>query len=164
MADSAELLNPASLWAISDFVVHDGREAPPQFRIDPPTVNRFVGRLRTVRDGAIVCVKANLCHSFFAIAFPHLRARIVLLTVEGDWPAPGPHRDALDDDRIICWFGQNCDLEVPHPSCADADRRRRAALATRQAARAAERAPADAGAGGQAVAGPGVVPPDTVAS
>ena len=37
------------------------------------------------------------------------------MTVEGDWPAPGPHRNHLDDDRIAVWFGQNCDLDAPHP-------------------------------------------------
>jgi hypothetical protein len=111
----AVLLNPASLWAISDFVVHDGRDAPPEFRFNPPVVSRFLARIATVSDGDIVCVKANLCRAFFAIAFPRLRARIVLLTVEGDWGAPGPHLPQLDDDRIICWFGQNCDLAAPHP-------------------------------------------------
>jgi len=114
----AVLLNPASLWAISDFVVHDGRDAPPEFRFNPPTVSRLLARIETVRDGDIVCVKSNLCRAFFAIAFPRLRARIVLLTVEGDWGTPGPHLPQLEDDRIIRWFGQNCDLMGPHPKFA----------------------------------------------
>jgi len=38
----------------------------------------------------------------------------VLVTAEGDWAAPARHRHRLADPRIIRWFGQNCDLEVPH--------------------------------------------------
>lgn len=115
LPDDTVLLNPGSLWAISDFVMHDGRDAPPEFRFNPPTVSRFLARINTVQDGAVVCLKGNLRDPFFAIAFPRLRARIVLLTVEGDWSAPGPHLRHLDDERIIRWFGQNCDLTAPHP-------------------------------------------------
>ncbi|MBS0640933.1 MAG: hypothetical protein JSS43_13730 [Proteobacteria bacterium] len=113
--DDVVLLNPATLWAIADFVIHDGRDAPLEFRINPPTIARFLARIASVPDGAVVCLKANLRDAFFTTAFPRLRARIVLLTVEGDWSAPGPHLRHLDDERLICWFGQNCDLMMPHP-------------------------------------------------
>ncbi len=107
-ADAA-LLNAASLWQISDFVIHEERDVLPEFRFNPLEVQRFVARIAAVRDGNIVCVRSNLCRAIFAIAFPRLRPRIVLVTAVGDWPEPGLHRSRSDDEWILCWFGQDRD-------------------------------------------------------
>ncbi len=71
--------------------------------------------LRQVRDGAVVYIQTDMVGGFFAEVFPHLRARVVLVTIGRDWATPGPRHRHLDDTRIIRWFGQNCDLCAPHP-------------------------------------------------
>jgi hypothetical protein len=114
LPEGTVLLNPGSLRAAADFVVHDGRDGPPELRRTPATLDALLLRIESLSDGAVVYVKSNLQEGFFKHAMPRLRAGIVLITAEGDWASPGPHRRYLDDTHIIRWFGQNCDLAEPH--------------------------------------------------
>ena len=112
LVEGTVLLNPVPLRAACDFIVHDEPVAP---ATSPPVLAAFLAQLDRVRDGAVIYVKTNLLEGFFAAAFPRLLGRIVLVTAENAWSAPGPYRAFLDDPRLVRWFGQNCDLVAPHP-------------------------------------------------
>lgn len=94
----------------------DGGTVPwPPLQGDPRPLSAFLARIGEVRDGATVYVKTDMLDAFFALAWPRIEARIVLVTAGEDWSSPAAHARWLDDPRIIRWFGQNCDLEAPHP-------------------------------------------------
>ncbi|HEX5454567.1 MAG TPA: hypothetical protein VFX06_12305 [Stellaceae bacterium] len=112
---STILHNYGDLRDSCDFIVDDGQGVPPHIARQPRPIDAFIQEIDRVRDGAVVCVRTNLVDGFFATAFPRLRASIVLVTIGSDWSTPGRHARHLYDARVLRWFGQNCDLSVPHP-------------------------------------------------
>jgi len=115
LEESAVLRNQQNIRDACDFAVDDGGTMPwPPLQGDPRPLSAFLARIGEVRDGATVYVKTDMLDGFFALAFPRVAARIVLVTAGEDWSSPGAHARHLDDPRIIRWFGQNCDLEAPH--------------------------------------------------
>ena len=52
---------------------------------------------------------------FFERIFPFIKVPFILITnrEDDDRSAPGEYAAYLDDDRIIAWFGQNCDCYHP---------------------------------------------------
>lgn len=112
---SALLKNRQDFRAPWDFAVDTPtRSLDPAMRIVPGSVEALLGRLGELRDGAVVYVKSNMLAGFFAAAFPLIRVRFVLVSAGSDWAAPGVHRHALDNPKLIRWFGENCDLSEPH--------------------------------------------------
>lgn len=63
---------------------------------------------------SIVYIETDYLEHFFKNIFPKINNSIILVTHNGDWPTPGIFIDYLNDQRIIMWFGQNCDIDV-HP-------------------------------------------------
>ena len=81
----------------------------------PAPVDAFIERLNEVAAGATVFVCTTLLADFFARAFALIPRPIVLVTGSSDWSAPGVHRHALENPKIIRWFSENGDLAQPHP-------------------------------------------------
>jgi hypothetical protein len=106
------LKNRAALSDCCDVAFHceDGQENLGRAQIDV-----FIDRLGEMRAGMTVFVRSTLVDYFFNIAFARIRQPFVLVTGGSDWPSPGIHHDALDDSRIIRWFGEDSDLPAPHP-------------------------------------------------
>jgi hypothetical protein len=113
---AAVLKNIADFEAPWDFAVTLPVRCPdPAMRLAPGSLESFLGRIDELRDGAVVYVRTNLLAGFFATAFPLIRTRVVLVSAGSDWSGPGIHRHALDNPKLIRWFGENCDLAGPHP-------------------------------------------------
>jgi hypothetical protein len=117
LPEMAVLKNHQNLRALCDIVV---AEPPPGkgmegWAHDPGLFAPLLNHLADLRDGAVVYIRSNVLDRFFAEAFPQIQARILLVTATGDWGTPGSHRRHLDDPRILRWFGENCDLGIPHP-------------------------------------------------
>lgn len=106
------LKNRATLPDSCDFAIHceDGQEG-----LAPELIGAFIDRLGEMRPGATVFVRSTLLAPFFDRAFPLIRQSFVLVTGGSDPASPGPHRAALEDPRIIRWFGENSDLPAEHP-------------------------------------------------
>jgi hypothetical protein len=113
---SSVLKNRANLRQACEFVIDRAlRRTDPAMAIIPGTVDAFIERIGEVRDGAIVYVRSTLLAPFFDRAFALIRKRFVLVTGGSDWASPAIHRHTLDNPKIIRWFGENCDLTLPHP-------------------------------------------------
>ncbi|HEY2892115.1 MAG TPA: hypothetical protein VGJ31_15880 [Dongiaceae bacterium] len=106
------LKNRATLSDCCDVAFHceDGQENLGRAQIDV-----FIDRLGEMRAGMMVFVRSTLVDYFFNIAFARIRQPFVLVTGGSDWPSPGIHHDALEDFRVIRWFGEDSDLPAPHP-------------------------------------------------
>ena len=114
--DSAILKNQQNLFEACDFLIHDGTGGVcMELRQNPRLQDAFMREIDAVHDGAVIFVKSSMVKGFFDAAFPRLRARFVLVTAGEDWSTPGPYDRHLDDQRIIRWFGYNCDLASRHP-------------------------------------------------
>ncbi len=68
----------------------------------------------TVAAGSIIYIEVDYVGYFFQHIFPRIQHPIILISHNGDMPAPGAYKSYLDDSRIIKWFGQNCDTKT-HP-------------------------------------------------
>ena len=68
----------------------------------------------TVAAGSIIYIEVDYVGYFFNYVFPRIQHPIILISHNGDMPAPGAYKSYLNDSRIIKWFGQNCDIS-PHP-------------------------------------------------
>jgi hypothetical protein len=84
--------------AICDFVVDEKRI--------PFDTNR-------VQHGDVIFVKGEYLHFFFKKIHRRINKRYILVTHNSDDPAPGRFPYLLPDDKIIAWFGQNCDAFHP---------------------------------------------------
>ena len=109
---SVVLKNQQNLFEACDFLIHDGIGGVPP---DPRLLDAFLNEIDAVHDRAVIYVKSSLIKGFFEIAFPRLSTSFVLVTAGEDWATPGPYCCHLNDQRIIRWFGQNCDLRARHP-------------------------------------------------
>jgi hypothetical protein len=113
---SAVLKSRTNLRPGFEFAIDRARRAgDPAMSIVPGSVDAFIERLDEVRDGATVYVRSTSLAEFFARAFALIPKRFVLVTGGSDWASPAIHRHALDNPKIIRWFGENCDLVLPHP-------------------------------------------------
>jgi hypothetical protein len=118
LPDTAILKNHSQLRALCDLVIvetTDAVAAALRWGPAPATFAPLDDRLADCQDGAIVYVRSGLLDRFFAEIFPRIAVRVVLVTGWSDAPTPGVHRRWLDDPRILRWFGENCDLDAPHP-------------------------------------------------
>jgi hypothetical protein len=114
--ETVVLKNQQNLFEACDFLVHDGTGGVAQeLQRNPRRLEAFLREIDDVRDNAVIFVKSSMMQDFFETAFPRLSARIVLVTAGEDCSTPGPYYRYLDDQRIIRWFGYNCDLVTPHP-------------------------------------------------
>jgi len=68
----------------------------------------------TVMAGSIIYVEVYELGYFFNTIFPRIHEPIILISHNGDMPAPGAFAEYLNDPKIIMWFGQNCDIKG-HP-------------------------------------------------
>lgn len=112
LAAGTALKNRATLPDSCDFAIkcEDGEE-----NLGPALVNAFIERLGEMQPGAAIFVRSTLMAFFFDRAFPAIRQPFVLVTGGCDSPSPGPWRHALEDPRLIRWFGEDSDLPSPHP-------------------------------------------------
>lgn len=62
---------------------------------------------------SIIYIETHGLAFFFEHIFPQIKSPIILITHNSDHPAPGKFVHYLNDERIIRWYGQNCD--VIHP-------------------------------------------------
>jgi len=112
LAADTVLKNRATLPDSCDVAIkcEDGAE-----NLGPALVNALIDRLDEMQPGATIFVRSTLMAPFFDRAFPLMHQPFVLVTGGCDSPSPGPWRDALEDPRLIRWFGEDSDLTVPHP-------------------------------------------------
>jgi hypothetical protein len=114
--ESVVLKNQQSFFEACDFLIHDGTDGVSlELQRNPRLLHEFLGEIDAVHDGAVIFVKSSMMKDFFELAFPQLNTRFVLVTAGGDCSTPGQYCRLLDDQRIIRWFGCNCDLDTPHP-------------------------------------------------
>jgi len=106
------LKNRATLPDSCDFVIQceDGQES-----LGPALADALIDRLDEMKPGAAIFVRSTLMAPFFDRAFPLIRRPFVLVTGGCDTGSPGPWRYALEDPRILRWFGEDSDLTGPHP-------------------------------------------------
>lgn len=67
-----------------------------------------------IEPSSIIYVEVGSLGYFFSTVFPQIKNQIILISHNGDMSAPGNYASYLDDQKIIMWFGQNCDT-VGHP-------------------------------------------------
>jgi hypothetical protein len=113
---SVVLKNQQNLFEACDFLIHDGTGGVSQeLQANPRLLDAFMDEIDAVHDGAVIFVNPPMMAGFFDVAFPRLNGRFVLVTVGVDWSTPGQYCRHLEDQRIIRWFGCNCDLATRHP-------------------------------------------------
>jgi hypothetical protein len=114
--ESLSLKNQQNLFEACDFLIHDGAGGVSQeLQNNPRLLDAFMNEIDAVHDGAVIFVNSPMMASFFDVAFPRLNRRFVLVTAGTDCAAPGAYGRHLDNQRIIRWFGCNCDLRAPYP-------------------------------------------------
>lgn len=69
---------------------------------------------KTIPSKSVIYVKTCYLEYFFQEIFPRIQNPIILLTHNGDPSVPNTYAHYLDDQKIIMWFGINCDIP-PHP-------------------------------------------------
>jgi hypothetical protein len=111
-AAGTALKNRATLPESCDVAIQceDGEE-----KLGPALVDAVIDRLGEMQPGGAIFVRSTLLAPFFNRAFPLIRQPFVLVSGGCDTASPGPWRDALDDPRLIRWFGEDSDLTLPHP-------------------------------------------------
>lgn len=87
-------------------------ERPKQFPWYPATLTPQIAPC--IQPSSVVLVDTKYLPLFFTEIFPHIQARIILITTDGDESAPKQHLTYLQHDKIIHWFALNCDIRVPH--------------------------------------------------
>ena len=99
-----------------DFALDDGGTWPsPTLQRDPRPLERLLSQVRDVRDGDVIYVKSDQKGEFFERVLPLLTSSFVLVTAGEIHENPREFGRYLEDPRLLRWFGQNCDLDVPHP-------------------------------------------------
>lgn len=88
-----------------DFITGNGFANLADHRLDYE--HKFDPKVVHARD--IIFVKTDHLSIFFHELFPQISVPIILITHNSDYASPGAFASYLDDDRIIMWFGQNCD-------------------------------------------------------
>jgi hypothetical protein len=68
-----------------------------------------------IGNGDIVHVKSDQTENFVRHVMPSLGGPIVLVTGDSDYAPVSRFNSLLEDDRIIHWFAQNCDVAFRHP-------------------------------------------------
>jgi hypothetical protein len=58
-------------------------------------------------EGAVIFVKTNYLGYFFKKKFPRIKNRFIIISHEGDYPAPRRHKKYLEHEKLIAWLGQN---------------------------------------------------------
>ncbi len=66
-----------------------------------------------IKEGDAIFVKVDFVPFFFKEVHPYITNRYILISHNGDMAAPGASFKYLDDDKLIAWFGQNCDRVHP---------------------------------------------------
>ncbi|MFA6066649.1 MAG: hypothetical protein WC707_05715 [Candidatus Babeliaceae bacterium] len=66
-----------------------------------------------IEPKSVIYIKCDYIDYFFTMIFPRIKHPIIIISHNGDWPAPNKWASYLDDPKIIMWFGQNCDI-APH--------------------------------------------------
>lgn len=67
-----------------------------------------------IQKGDAVFVKTDYLEAFFTKIHPSIMQPYVLISHNSDHPAPGPHIQFLEDEKLLAWFAQNYD-GYPHP-------------------------------------------------
>lgn len=93
-ASSFPYISGDSFRAAADFIIDD---AQIPFETD------------RIQDGDVIFLKTDLLSFFFKKVHKHIKKKYILVTHNSDFPAPGEFFRYLNDDKIIAWFGQNCD-------------------------------------------------------
>lgn len=62
-----------------------------------------------VKNGDTIFLKTDLLAFFFKEVHPFIKEKYILVTHNSDYSAPGKFSYYLDDDKLIAWFGINCD-------------------------------------------------------
>lgn len=71
-----------------------------------------------VKPGNTIFLKIDYLAQFFEHLHPKIHHPYILITHNGDNPAPGAFAHMLDDDKLIAWFAQNvenCSHSKLHP-------------------------------------------------
>jgi hypothetical protein len=68
-----------------------------------------------IAHGDLVHVKTDHLEAFVRDILPRTSGPIVLVTGDSDISPVGRFEHLLDDDRILHWFAQNCDVAYEHP-------------------------------------------------
>lgn len=76
--------------------------------------NKHNFKPQTLPPKSIIFIKTDFLGYFFNSVFPYVSSPIILISHNGDMPAPRKFVHYLDHPNIIAWFGQNCDC-LPHP-------------------------------------------------
>jgi hypothetical protein len=64
-----------------------------------------------VQYGDTIYIIPYIVKEFFKIAHPKIKHPYILVTGYGDCPNPSAVLHYLKDDKILAWFGTNCDIE-----------------------------------------------------
>lgn len=62
-----------------------------------------------VKDGDTIFLKTDLMAFFFTEVHPFITKKYILVTHNSDYSAPDKFIQYLNDDKLIAWFGLNCD-------------------------------------------------------
>jgi hypothetical protein len=107
------LLHSEGLREGCDVVVDFGANVRSPRRYQVP-VKALAGVAAGFEVGDIVHVKAELLPDFLKHVFPRVRVPIVLVTGDSDYAPVRTHQHILNDERIVHWFAQNCDVPFRH--------------------------------------------------
>lgn len=75
--------------------------------------NRYIP-VHEMKEGSTIFVKTDLVGQFFSEYHLQIPVRYIVVSHNSDHPAPGPHAEYLNDDKIIAWFSQNVE-KASHP-------------------------------------------------
>ena len=67
--------------------------------------------INKINNGDTIFVKTDLIEHFFTVVHPSIKSKYILITHNSDYSAPGKFAHMLDDEKLIAWFAQNCDLQ-----------------------------------------------------
>lgn len=71
--------------------------------------NTFPQNPQSIEEKSIIYIEADYLRYFFEDIYPKIQHPIIIVSHNGDVSAPAEFASRLDDDKIIIWFGQNCD-------------------------------------------------------
>lgn len=108
------LVHSEGLREACDFVVDYGSNVECRQRRQVP-VETLADAAAEIADGDRVHVKADWLPDLVEHLLPRIRARFVLVTGDSDYGGVADHVSLLDDDRVLHWFAQNCDVPQAHP-------------------------------------------------
>ena len=64
-----------------------------------------------VKEAEVIFVKGDLVDVFKQKILPYIKKDFKLITHNADTPNPLPHKDLLNDKRLIRWYGMNANLK-----------------------------------------------------